>query len=84
MDIGASYDEVLEVLKKLPPAQVAEVYDFARFLEAHRNQGGQIEDAAARATFLSTFGVWQDDRSAEEIIAFIYGHRSVSNDERTW
>jgi hypothetical protein len=84
MDIGASYEEVLEVLKKLPPAQVAEVYDFARFLEAHRNQGGQFEDAGTHAAFLSTFGAWHDDRSAEEIIAFIYDHRSTSNDERTW
>jgi hypothetical protein len=84
MDIGTSYEQVLEVLKKLPPAQVAEVYDFARFLEIHRPQSQQPEDAAARAAFLSTFGVWQDDRSADEIIAFIYDHRSIDSDERTW
>ncbi len=65
MDGFVSYQDIVEVLKALPPSQVAEVYDFARFLQSQR------ETTSDRLAFLATFGAWQDERSAEEIIADI-------------
>ena len=72
MDQRVNYQDLLEVLKTLPPAQVAEVYDFARFLQT---QSGVAVD---RAAFLATFGVWEDDRSDEGIISDIYRSRAVN------
>ena len=78
METSITYQDIVEVLKALPPQQVAEVYDFARFLKA---QHGTPDD---RAAFLATFGSWQEERSAEEIIAEIYSSRTSGTDERAW
>jgi hypothetical protein len=74
MDTGVSYQDVVEVLKGLPPAQVEEVYDFARFLQSQRAHAS-VSDS--RAAFLATFGAWKDERSDEEIIAEIYRSRTA-------
>ncbi len=77
MDRNMSYQDIVEVLKALPPAQVVEVYDFARFLHP------QHEVSNDRAAFLATFGTWEDERSDEDMIAEIYGSRATSEDERS-
>ena len=84
MDVGVNYQDVIEVLKGLPPARVAEVYDFARFLKQQHHS--EVDDDALQdhAAFLATFGSWKDERSAEDIIADIYASRDAGKEDRTW
>ena len=82
METQVNYQDVVEVLKDLPPARVAEVYDFARFLQSQRF--AEDDQAVERAAFLATFGSWKDDRSDEDIIADIYASRTTSTEERGW
>jgi hypothetical protein len=84
MELGVSYQDVVEVLKKLPPARVVEVYDFACFLQSQRDMTANVHMSDEQAAFLATFGTWKDERSAEEIVADIYRSRTISEEERAW
>ena len=85
MDVGVTYQDVIEVLKGLPPARVAEVYDFARFLTlvVQRNMSTSADELEIQNAFLNTFGSWQEERSAEDIITDIYASRDTGKEDRT-
>lgn len=68
--------QVVDEVGTLPDNLIREVLDFIGYLRVKYEQNGEKERQAA---LLTTFGSWQDDREAEEIVQEIYASRTISD-----
>ncbi len=68
--LHAPAQKIAALLEKLPPSKVQELLDFGDFLISRLPSSKQKEKLGDRFA-----GVWEDDRSAEEIINDIKNSR---------
>lgn len=68
--------QIVDEVGTLPDNLIREVLDFIGYLRVKYEQNGEKERQAA---LLTTFGSWQDDREAEEIVQEIYASRTISD-----
>lgn len=77
-------EQAVRELEVLPEALVQEVLDFIGYLRTKYETGGDEAELTNKQNsddLLETFGAWQDERSAEEIIEEIYESRTGSGPE---
>jgi uncharacterized protein YydD (DUF2326 family) len=68
--------QIVDEVGSLPDNLIREVLDFIGYLRVKYEQNGEKERQTA---LLATFGSWQDDREAEEIVQEIYASRTLSD-----
>jgi len=77
--------QAVRELQTLPDNLVQEVLDFIGYLQMkYQGVTGPHPENPAGKEWLATFGTWEDEREAEEIIAEIYDSRTTSSEERRW
>jgi len=69
-ELQVSAKKIVALLEKLPPSKVQELLDFGDFLFSRLPPSPKREKLGDRFA-----GVWEDERSAEEIIADINSNR---------
>lgn len=72
-------EQIADEAQTLPEDLAREVLDFIGYL---RTKHEKTEAVLQQEAFLTTFGVWEDDRSPEQIVKDIYTTRTISQEER--
>jgi hypothetical protein len=67
--------QITDEAQSLPDNLIREVLDFIGYLRTKYDQNGE---ETRQKVLLSTFGSWDDDREAEDIVQDIYATRTIS------
>jgi len=70
-------DRLLDEINNLPESEIKKILKLIRFLKEEILETGKEEETNLKL-FWESFGSWQDERSAEDIIRDIYESRKSS------